>query len=128
MAIRWALQGESTVYENTGVSFDATNWVTAVLGLPNGDFVTGSRDSQIRLYGREDGALKNTLSGHESGITSLSLSPAGNLLSGSWDGTGKVWNLTVSRICNFEIHFNTHSPTHSLQRFGVNTFTLTLWL
>ena len=97
MAIRWSLEGGS-LYSNAGVSFDATNWVTAVLGLPNGDFVTGSRDKHIRLY-EADGSLKMTLVGHEGGITSLSLSPLGYLLSGSWDGTGRVWSIEVSKSC-----------------------------
>jgi phospholipase A-2-activating protein len=60
--------------------------------LPKGGFAAGSSDKSIRVYTRE-GTLVKTLDGHESGVLSLSMTAAGDLVSGSWDGTARVWDL-----------------------------------
>lgn len=81
--------------------YDHEHWVTASMKLPAGivaecpagGFATGSMDKKIRIYSG-DGVRVAVLTGHEGGVTSLGLSADGKyLLSGSWDGTARVWDL-----------------------------------
>lgn len=54
---------------------------------------TGAADNLIRIFNSE-GTLQYELEGHSSGVVSLSFSSDGNqLISGSQDGTIKVWDL-----------------------------------
>mmetsp|Transcript_25452 Transcript_25452/g.54765 ORF Transcript_25452/g.54765 Transcript_25452/m.54765 type:complete len:867 (+) Transcript_25452:108-2708(+) len=65
-------------------------------------YVTGCRDGQIRVMDGKSHELKFVLEGHSNAVTSLSwIAPANNdgatspwLVSGSWDGTAKVWSIT----------------------------------
>ena len=66
---------------------------------PTGGFVTGCQDRAVRVYNAE-GTVVRQLDGHEHGVISLSFTapPEGSgekplLVSGSWDGTAKLWNL-----------------------------------
>jgi phospholipase A-2-activating protein len=86
--------------------YDHEHWVTATLPIPAGvvpecpagGFATGSMDKKIRVYSG-DGARVAVLTGHEGGVTSLALSGCGKyLLSGSWDGTARVWDVQ-SKAC-----------------------------
>lgn len=78
--------------------FDHEHWVTAAVRLPGGGFATGSMDKKVRLFAA-DGAREAELAGHEGGVISLAVSPCGRwLLSGSWDGSARVWDLR-SRQC-----------------------------
>ncbi|DBA04148.1 TPA: hypothetical protein N0F65_004256 [Lagenidium giganteum] len=82
--------------------YDHEHWVTAVARLPPnvvaecplGGFVTGSMDKNIRVYSL-DGQRQAVLAGHEGGVISLGFTAAGQLLSGSWDGTARVWDLAT---------------------------------
>eukprot|EP00586_Coscinodiscus_wailesii_P014389 CAMPEP_0172514472 /NCGR_PEP_ID=MMETSP1066-20121228/260294_1 /TAXON_ID=671091 /ORGANISM="Coscinodiscus wailesii, Strain CCMP2513" /LENGTH=784 /DNA_ID=CAMNT_0013295153 /DNA_START=60 /DNA_END=2414 /DNA_ORIENTATION=+ len=73
--------------------------VTALVALPSNGYATGSKDSLVRVYnaGHE---LVTTLKGHENAVTDLALdTSSGNyLLSGSWDGTCKVWDLKTGKL------------------------------
>lgn len=75
--------------------------------LPTGGFAAASSDGIIRLYTR-DGVAAGELAGHKSLVTSLALTPSGQLVSGSWDGTARVWDLesgeTVQEIPGLENH------------------------
>ncbi|HCX23001.1 MAG: hypothetical protein CMB80_05200 [Flammeovirgaceae bacterium] len=54
---------------------------------------TGAADNVIRIY-QPDGTIQYELTGHRSGVVSLSFSEDGNhLISGSQDGTVKIWDL-----------------------------------
>lgn len=78
--------------------FDHEHWVTAAVRLPGGGFATGSMDKRIRVFGPDAQRLA-LLEGHEAGVISLTVSADGKrLLSGSWDGTARVWDLQ-SRQC-----------------------------
>jgi WD40 repeat protein len=56
-------------------------------------YITGCKDHVIRVFTHEH-ALLYTFEGHEKAVTSLSLWGDDYLISGSWDGTAKVWNLS----------------------------------
>jgi periodic tryptophan protein 2 len=64
---------------------------------PSGEVVAaGSTDSfEIYLWSVQNGKLLDVLSGHEAPVHALAFSPAGDnkLVSGSWDGTIRVWNV-----------------------------------
>uniref|UniRef100_A0AAV1TF46 Phospholipase A-2-activating protein n=1 Tax=Peronospora matthiolae TaxID=2874970 RepID=A0AAV1TF46_9STRA len=77
--------------------FDHEHWVTASVALANGGFATGSMDKKIRLFDAK-GQRVGLLSGHEGGVISLALSVDKKLLlSGSWDGTARVWSLETQK-------------------------------
>ena len=83
--------------------------VRAVAALPRvaggafaaGGFATGCADGLVRLYALQRGAddavsgaaLVMALAGHGHYVTSLSVAPWGALLSGSWDGTAREWDI-----------------------------------
>ena len=77
---------------------EAANYVRALavlpasVTLPKGGFAAGSSDKAIRVYTRA-GDIVRTLEGHSGGVLSLSVAPDGSLVSGSWDGSAKVWNV-----------------------------------
>ncbi|GMF10806.1 unnamed protein product [Phytophthora lilii] len=73
--------------------FDHEHWVTASVALAGGGFATGSMDKHVRLFDAQ-GQRSALLRGHEGGVISLATSADGKLLlSGSWDGTARVWDL-----------------------------------
>lgn len=85
--------------------YDHEHWVTAAVRLapgalpecPAGGFATGCMDKKIRVFGLE-GERVALLEGHEAGVISLALSADGRrLLSGSWDGTARVWDLQTKQ-------------------------------
>lgn len=77
--------------------FDHEHWVTAVARLPGGGFATGSMDKRIRVFAA-GGERKAVLEGHEAGVISLAVSSTGDrLLSGSWDGSARIWDLKTSQ-------------------------------
>eukprot|EP01029_Cantina_marsupialis_P024093 TRINITY_DN6116_c0_g1_i1.p1 TRINITY_DN6116_c0_g1~~TRINITY_DN6116_c0_g1_i1.p1 ORF type:complete len:741 (+),score=174.72 TRINITY_DN6116_c0_g1_i1:195-2417(+) len=59
-----------------------------------GGFVAAGLDNIIRIYDSNGVKLKE-LSGHEKGVISLCWGPTGHLISGSWDGNAKVWNILL---------------------------------
>ncbi|RLN14969.1 hypothetical protein BBO99_00006574 [Phytophthora kernoviae] len=75
--------------------FDHEHWVTVSVALSSGGFATGSMDKRIRLFDAQ-GQRVAILEGHEGGVISLATSVDGKLLlSGSWDGTARVWDLST---------------------------------
>jgi hypothetical protein len=66
----------------------------------NSIYVTGCKDKLIRIFNSSTHALLHTLEGHDNAVTSLSWLPCDEyeremggwiLISGSWDGTAKLW-------------------------------------
>mmetsp|Transcript_4966 Transcript_4966/g.6739 ORF Transcript_4966/g.6739 Transcript_4966/m.6739 type:complete len:810 (-) Transcript_4966:216-2645(-) len=77
----------------------------------DGIFVTGCRDGKIRLFREKD--LVMELQGHDKNVNSLSWvsnrhSPNLILVSGSWDGTARIWDMKTGACLQvLEGHENT---------------------
>jgi periodic tryptophan protein 2 len=77
---------------------------------PSGELaVAGSVDPfHVYCWNIQTGKLIDVLTGHSGPVTCLAFQPSGGMLvSGSWDGTAKVWDLYKHNI-----------PTESLQHSG----------
>jgi WD40 repeat protein len=57
-----------------------------------------SVDHLVRIWDAKTGRLVAALEGHEGPISSLAFSPDGRLMSGSGDGTIRIWDLTTNRL------------------------------
>lgn len=80
------------------VEYQHNHSVTALVYLKGLNlYATGCKDAQIRLFDATTNALVGSLEGHEKPVTSLSVLQVDDettfLLSGSWDGTAKVWDV-----------------------------------
>lgn len=69
-------------------------------------YVTGCKDGKIRIMDGNTHELKEVLEGHSNAVTSLSwISPHNDqsakpwLVSGSWDGAAKIWDIFNSSNC-----------------------------
>eukprot|EP00555_Chaetoceros_dichaeta_P009228 CAMPEP_0198260324 /NCGR_PEP_ID=MMETSP1447-20131203/9324_1 /TAXON_ID=420782 /ORGANISM="Chaetoceros dichaeta, Strain CCMP1751" /LENGTH=848 /DNA_ID=CAMNT_0043947955 /DNA_START=87 /DNA_END=2633 /DNA_ORIENTATION=+ len=93
--------------------------VTAVIGIPSttdddtmNGYVSGCKDSLVRIFDCNH-TLVRTLTGHTKAVTSLSWVRISNqllLLTGSWDGTAKLWNSTNGTcLATMDGHENTVS-------------------
>ena len=102
---RWRLAPAGGVPpEEVGVVLDHDHWVNALLALPagvleecpEGGFVTGCLDKRARAYSCPTGAEATRvrlLDGHDGGVISLAWAAGGALITGSWDGTARLWDL-----------------------------------
>jgi phospholipase A-2-activating protein len=58
-------------------------------------YVSGCKDAKIRLFdGNTHELIGAPLEGHDKPVTSLAWADHDYLISGSWDGTARVWDLT----------------------------------
>jgi len=108
---RWALVREGLQgpeLTEIGAAVQHSHWVTALTHLPEnsnnavypeGALVTGCQDSIIRIFSPRTGELMLELEGHKKGVISFSWTSTGQLISGSWDGTAKVWDLAAGGEC-----------------------------
>jgi phospholipase A-2-activating protein len=98
---RWMIRDDGV--ENIGDPIYHDHWVTALTArqpgqhpcFPEGCIVSGCMDTGIRVYDSIGNPIL-LLEGHAKGVISLSWSSSGQLLSGSWDGTARVWEFAVS--------------------------------
>ncbi|CAM9727818.1 unnamed protein product [Choristocarpus tenellus] len=95
--------GSANMYfDMEGTLSDHNHWVIALTSIlagvlpdcPQGGLVTGCLDKVIRVYDHM-GKLQRKLTGHEGGVISFSWTVGGQLISGSWDGTAKVWDVAA---------------------------------
>jgi WD40 repeat protein len=68
-------------------------YITSLVLLKNGDLASGSEDSTIKIWELNTGKVKQTLSGHESGVYCLAVLKDNFLASGSADNTIRIWNI-----------------------------------
>ena len=90
------------------------NWITSMICLPpnrlptfpEGCIITGCMDCVIRIFDLTGNPISELI-GHTKGVISLSWASSFYLLSGSWDGTAKIWNLSnATCICTMPNHEN----------------------
>eukprot|EP01041_Mallomonas_annulata_P006848 gene6848-13870_t len=105
---RWALsekpEGETiqVLCDEFGSSISHNHWIPALISLSpgklelysDGCIITGCQDCMIRIFDTM-GNLLGTLKGHEKGVISFSWTNNYNLISGSWDGTARVWDIST---------------------------------
>ena len=91
-AKKWNIVGKA--FESSGSPIFHDHWVTAVTSsVLMGFVITGCMDSMIRVYDKV-GNPAMVLEGHTKGVISFSWTANGLLISGSWDGCAKVWDLS----------------------------------
>ena len=75
------------------------------LGKPHDSaFVTGGNDNIARFW-TTHGTIVGELKGHNDCVNSVSFTPSGEILTGSWDGTVRVWKDGVN-VHTFRGHQN----------------------
>lgn len=104
MLNRWKVEdgSEGSVLAPAAAPLPHSYWITGVASLapdchplfPLGLTICGARDNLIRLYDLQ-GVLVKCLSGHEKPPVSFSWTRDFQLVSGSWDGTARVWDLVT---------------------------------
>jgi WD40 repeat protein len=80
--------------------------IVAVAVAPGGDLVATASplDRDVRLWDAS-GGVRAVLSGHTRGVTALAFAAGGLLVSGSLDGTARLWDAGVAReLAVFEGH------------------------
>lgn len=97
-------------YKELSTNFVHEHWILSLLSLENGKnhFASGCSDRLIRLFDEEGNILKS-MGGHAGQVSSLSKFDDNNdlLISGSWDGSARIWNLkTFETIKIFGQHEN----------------------
>ncbi|CAF3244551.1 unnamed protein product [Rotaria socialis] len=95
---------DKTSFEQRAVLKNHTHYIIATCYIPpNSEFpdgliVTGGNDKKICVYSAKQGIYLFTLEGHEQTVSSLSHVPqTDQLLSGSWDFTGRIWSLSTKK-------------------------------
>ncbi|KAJ6531209.1 WD40-repeat-containing domain protein [Mycena capillaripes] len=98
-AIVWRRDSAAASFTSESVFHASTRYVNAVTYLPpsadapKGYAVTGDQDGVINVYSLEP--TKDdpdyTLLGHTANVCGLRTTPAGNIISCSWDYTARVW-------------------------------------
>lgn len=100
----WKRTAKGSFDLSTIGAYEHEHWITAMITLPpgvldecpEGGFITGCMDKKIRIYSAEC-ILIRTLLGHSGGVISLEWSlTTGELISGSWDGTARLWNIATA--------------------------------
>ncbi|RYY37114.1 hypothetical protein EON62_01325 [archaeon] len=79
-----------------GGAVRALTRIPASSAFPQGGVASGCADKCIRLFTMDDTlqlTQHSVLTGHTGGVLSLSWTADGKLLSGSWDGTARVWDV-----------------------------------
>ncbi|KAL3945270.1 MAG: hypothetical protein SGBAC_000618 [Bacillariaceae sp.] len=103
----------------TPIEYQHNHAITALLSTAeeehNQMYITGCKDAMIRVFNRQH-ELIATLKGHDKTVSSLAFASTVEgkqyLVSGSWDGTAKVWDLERQiLVATLPGHENTVSVT-----------------
>lgn len=90
-AKKWNIVAKALDLSGSPIFHD--HWVTALTSsVQMGFVITGCMDSIIRIYDSVGNPVM-VLEGHTKGVISFSWTADGFLISGSWDGCAKVWDL-----------------------------------
>eukprot|EP00547_Thalassionema_nitzschioides_P016079 CAMPEP_0194233014 /NCGR_PEP_ID=MMETSP0158-20130606/1139_1 /TAXON_ID=33649 /ORGANISM="Thalassionema nitzschioides, Strain L26-B" /LENGTH=752 /DNA_ID=CAMNT_0038965847 /DNA_START=13 /DNA_END=2274 /DNA_ORIENTATION=+ len=87
---QWSLPSQSL----TPISYQHNHSVTAILSNGVDTYVTGCKDNIIRVFDGATHEMKRLLEGHTKAVTSLDWCGGTYLVSGSWDGTAKLWDIS----------------------------------
>ena len=69
---------------------------------PDGRVITGSSDKTVKVW--RDGACERTIQAHTDGVNAVAVLPGGaRFVSGSHDGTAKLWTLDGALERTFEV-------------------------
>ena len=93
-------------------------------------FIVGCKDKHIYVLDLEGNPLQQ-LEGHEGAVNSLSESPSGKLISGSWDATAIVWDLNSGNAL-FKLEGHSHAVSvlaldHEMFVTGSQDKNLNIW-
>lgn len=83
------------------IPFQHDHSVTALLpGRIDGIYITACKDGVVRVLNSETHQITASFRGHEKAVTSLAWCDPKErwLVSGSWDGTAKIWNVENSAL------------------------------
>lgn len=84
----------SVTYTGHSSYVSSVCWLPPCEEFPDGLVVTGSNDKTIKCYNIEDPFPVKTLIGHEDTVCSVvAARKPGQIISGSWDKTARVWSL-----------------------------------
>jgi WD40 repeat protein len=73
--------------------------IACLLELPDGNIISASWDSKIKIWSIKACECIKTLEGHKGTIRSMVLLPNGNIASCSLDGEIKIWNPNEDYLC-----------------------------
>lgn len=98
----WTLPSQTL----TPIGYQHDHGVSAILGSAQ-VYITGCKDAGIRVFDANTHQLLRTMKGHEKPVTNLAWVSSTYLVSGSWDGTAKIWNpATGALIATLPNHEN----------------------
>jgi len=85
-----------------------TDYIFSLLVKKNLDgFIVACKDKNIYILDLEGNPIQQ-LEGHQGAVNSLSESPSGKLISGAWDGTANVWDLSSGNVL-FKLEGHSHA-------------------
>ena len=77
---------------NTATLTGHTGYLMALVELQNGDVISGSADTTIKVWDMKTRTCIATLTGHTNWVWTLVELQNGDVISGSGDNTIKVWS------------------------------------
>jgi len=106
----FALNSDTGKYDFQNSVTYHTGFVVSVCPMVNGlGFFSGGRDNKIMMMDILGSPVQELL-GHEGAVNSLCQINENELISGSWDGTCKVWDIETGKVKQ-TLEGHTHATT-----------------